>query len=86
MYEFSMNNISSVSYRAGVWSLTINNSQNVFENCRQIVNKILFLRYNLGTWKSVPPFSALVTVCMYNGCQTYFRKLCFSLANIFYFP
>ena len=44
----------------------------------------------VGTWKSafsVPPFSALVTVCMYNGCQTtYFRKWCFSLANLFYFP
>ena len=44
----------------------------------------------VGTWKSVfsvPPYSALVTVCMYNGCQTtYFRKLWFSLANIFYFP
>ena len=48
------------------------------------------MRHQLWTWKSdfsVPPFSALVTVCMYNGCQTtYFRKLCFSLANIFYFP
>ena len=46
--------------------------------------------YDIGTWKSafsVPPFSALLTVCMHNGCQTtYFRKLCFSLANIFYFP
>ena len=51
---------------------------------------IIILMYKLGTWKSalsVLPFSALVNVCMYNGCQTtYFRKLCFSLDNIFYFP
>ena len=31
--------------RAGVWSLTINKSQTVFDDCRQVVNKILFLIY-----------------------------------------
>ena len=34
---------------------------------------------DVGTWKSafsVPPFSALVTVCMYNGCQKHTSENC----------
>ena len=58
-------------------------------NCR---SNQLKTQSMVGTWKSVfsvPPFSALVTVCMYNGCQKHtsencgFHWLIYSVFHIF---
>ena len=56
-------------------------------------NDLYCIQYvKVGTWKSafsVPPFSALVTVCMYNGCQKHssencgFHRLIYSVFHIF---
>ena len=54
--------LTKIIIRAGIWSLTINKSQTVFENCSQVVNNILFLKYRQTPPPSLEIRSYRITV------------------------